>query len=87
MKLNELQEQEAESLGHYIKYILSKPNVETHPLYDALKKMADFGRFLSNFSEKEGNEISEKYFEVDDIEEIVDLFLERLMKELEKKAK
>lgn len=81
-KLNEREQDEAEALSHYIKYLNTNPNVKDWELWDGLQRLDNMG---SIFLEKN---ISEKEMEVlglDDMKELIDKFFHRLMKLMEEK--
>lgn len=79
--LSEVERDEIEAIKHYVKYVITKPNVEDYKIWDAILKLEDMSKkyVLSGIiKEKELNEL----FDLDDSKELVQKLFSMLCKHI-----
>lgn len=82
MKYNEKELDEFESTKYFIKYLITKPDVEDYELYDGLMRLNEIGKKVidrEDTSKEEKSEI-DSIMDLDDMKELVDMFFSRFQK-------
>lgn len=83
-KLNEQEVEEVESIGHFIKYLLSKPNAQDHELWEGMMKMEAHARkmIIENIDENAYTGL----IDLDDMKELVSRMVERIVEHISKES-
>jgi|GEM_PF-5139691 len=84
--LREDERDEIECVKHLIKYVNTKPNIESHEIWNAVLQLNDIGKkyVISNIvSQKELNELCD----LDDMKELIEKLMFRLISHIENNNK
>ncbi len=75
---------EIESIKYLIKYANTDPYIEDHELFEVVMKLNELGKKYV-LSELYNNEEFDKILEIDDMKDLIEKFMNMLIKALEKK--
>lgn len=83
MQFNEIELDLIESTGYFIKYLLNKPEVEPWEIYQGMRKLEEIG-ILMKERNIEDDKALEKFLPVDDMKELVQMFMDCIQEEFYK---